>query len=246
VVLCKTKKITQNYTEKTQRTTEKNNLGNPENLTEIVVQTNKKKLYLCKNFRICNYRLNIFNNQLFRKMGLFSKILGNVIGDAIDKAKAQMQEHNVDIGQVKKAFSAAAGVGNQQPQQQRPQQQQHYQQDNGWKDVFVGKEGHTKEHFREILNSEFTPKYTIKEDVPVSEIGGNGRNYDFALYENDVLKGFIVVVKRYIADFNNWDNPHNDSKLCAEKANIPFINFLLHCPNKRDYVIDRINRLVLK
>ena len=181
-------------------------------------------------------------------MGLLSKILGNVVSDAIGKAKEQMQEHNVDMEQIKKAFSAAKGAENQQPQRQ-PQnqpQQQDYQQDGKWKDVFVGTEGHTKEHFRKILNSEFSPKYTIREDVPVSEIGGKGRNYDFALYENGVLKGVVVTVKRYIATFNGFDNAHNDSKLCAEKANIPFINFLLHKQNKRDYVIDRINRLILK
>ena len=42
VVLCETKKITQSYTEKTLRTTEKNNLGNPENLIKIMVQTSSK------------------------------------------------------------------------------------------------------------------------------------------------------------------------------------------------------------
>ena len=178
-------------------------------------------------------------------MGLLSKILGNVIGDAIDKAKEQMQTNNVDMEQVKKVFSPAKGAEKQQSQRQP--QHQHYQQNNsGWKDVFVGAEGHTKEHFREILNSEFSQKYAIKEDVPVSEIGGEGRNYDFALYENGVLKGVVVPVKRYIATFHEGNNTYNDSKLCAEKANIPFINFLLNCPNKRDYVIDRINRLILK
>ena len=182
-------------------------------------------------------------------MGLLSKILGNVVSDAIGKAKEQMQEHNVDMEQVKKVFSAAKETENRQPQNQP--QQQLYQQNGKWKDVFVGTEGHTKEHFRKILNSEFSQKYTIKEDVPVSEIGGNeGKNYDFALYENGILKGFVVPMTDYYNKYSKYDSGYcknyRASRLCAEKANIPYIHFILSMPNKKDFVIDRINRLVLK
>ena len=147
-------------------------------------------------------------------MGLFSKLLGNVISDAIGSTINKVQENQGS----KPSYTAPVTENRQQ-------------------EIFTATTGgHTKDYFKEILYSEFS-KYTIRENIPVSEIGGEGKSYDFGLYENGILKGFVVLVER------NRDNnkAYKDSKLYANKAKIPFINFYLHMPNEKKFVIYRIN-----
>ena len=152
-------------------------------------------------------------------MGFFGKLFGNVISDAIGSTIKKVQE---DRGN--QPSYAASNSENRQQESDT-----------------ASTGGHTKEYFKDILYSEFS-KYTIRENVPVSEIGGEGKNYDFGLYENGVVKGFVVLVE------HNRDNnkAYKDSKLYAKKAKIPFINFYLHMPNKKDFVLYRINHLIKK
>ncbi len=99
--------------------------------------------------------------------------------------------------------------------------------------------GHTKDYFKSILGNEFNG-CAVKDSVWPSEIGGEGREYDFGLYRDGQLAAVVVLVE------HNRDNNaayHNAKKTAAGKG-IPFINFYLHMPNKRDFVIARINRLM--
>ncbi|MDR0288011.1 MAG: hypothetical protein LBI03_09960 [Clostridiales bacterium] len=96
-----------------------------------------------------------------------------------------------------------------------------------------------KPYFAQILSSEFN-QYQVRENVPVSELGGTGRPYDFGLYQNGKLVSVVVL-----AEHNRTRNqPYWNSEKKAAESNIPFINFYTHMPNKRDFVIYRINHMM--
>ena len=153
----------------------------------------------------------------FLVMGFFSKLLGNVVSDAIGSTIRKVQENQ----DYESSYSEPASESRQK------------------ESVTATTGGHTRAYFKDILYSEFS-KYTVRENIPVSEIGGEGKSYDFGLYENGILKGFVVLVE------HNRDNnkAYKDSKLYANRANIPFINFYLHMPNEKKFVIYRINHLL--
>ena len=95
-----------------------------------------------------------------------------------------------------------------------------------------------KPYFRAIINENFS-NYTIREDVPVAELGGDGRAYDFALVSGGQCCGVIMLVE------HNRDNnrAYKGAREAAQAAGVPFINFYTHMPNERDFVINRIRRL---
>jgi hypothetical protein len=119
-----------------------------------------------------------------------------------------------------------------------------------------------KVYFRNILNTEFS-QYQIRENVPVSEIRGaeiaiqekfwkdmpmkqyyttEGRAYDFGLYVGGILKAVVSLGE---------DSSHDSkkeyliSRMYAKKANIPYINFYTQFPNKKEYVVDRIKKMLI-
>jgi len=149
-------------------------------------------------------------------MGLFDKIIKDAINGKIEDV---IQKHtgigmnNTDRKEEKNDYSVQKTLQN----------------------------NHGKEYFAEILASEFS-QYEVKENVPVSDIGGIGKAYDFGLYSNGKLVAVIPLVE------HNRD--HNRAYLggreAAKKENIPFINFYLHMTNERNYVINRIKRLIAK
>ena len=99
---------------------------------------------------------------------------------------------------------------------------------------------HGEAYFAEILETQFS-QYEIREDIPVSELGGtDGRDYDFGLYQNGRLVAVVILVE-HNKDTNRL---YRSSKDAANKAGIPFINFYLQMQNERDYVIDRIRRFI--
>ena len=96
-----------------------------------------------------------------------------------------------------------------------------------------------KAYFAEILASKFS-QYQVRENVPLSEFGAEGRPYDFGLYQNGQLVGVVVLVGH-----NKVRNhPYWNSEKKAKELNIPFINFYTHMTNERGFVINRINRLM--
>ncbi|MCL1823599.1 MAG: hypothetical protein FWG44_05295 [Oscillospiraceae bacterium] len=98
-----------------------------------------------------------------------------------------------------------------------------------------------KAHFKEILTNEFSG-YEIRENVPLSEFGGEGRPYDFGLFQDERLVSVIVL-----PGLNNTRNhPFWNSEKKAKELKIPFIKFYTHMPNEKDYVISRINKFMKK
>ena len=94
-------------------------------------------------------------------------------------------------------------------------------------------------YFAEILASAFG-SYQVRENVPLSEFGAQGRPYDFALYQNGGLAAVVVL-----AEHNRTRNhPYWNSEKKAKEMGVPFINFYTHMPNERGFVINRINRLM--
>ena len=97
----------------------------------------------------------------------------------------------------------------------------------------------THAYFAGILAGQFG-QYQVRENIPLDEFGAQGRPYDFGLYQNGALVAVVVL-----AGHNKTRNhPYWNSQKKAQELNIPFINFYTHMPNERDFVIDRINRLM--
>ena len=103
----------------------------------------------------------------------------------------------------------------------------------------TGEGGHTAGYFKEILTSEFAD-YELREKVSPSELGGDGRPYDFVLVKGGKIVAVIPLAEHNRTSNSAWKN----ARTAAESAKVPFINFHLHMPNKRDFVIDRIKRLL--
>jgi hypothetical protein len=96
-----------------------------------------------------------------------------------------------------------------------------------------------KVYFAEILSSEFS-QYEVRENVPLSEFGGEGRAFDFALFEGGQIVAVVIMAKK-----NRVRNHHFwNSEKKAKELGVPFINFYTHMENEKDYVINRINRFM--
>ena len=96
-----------------------------------------------------------------------------------------------------------------------------------------------KPYFAGILAQEFA-EYEIRESVPVAELGGVGKPYEFGLYQFGALKAVVVLVERN----RDHNRAYLGSKEAALAARVPFVNFYLHMPNERGFVISRIRRLM--
>jgi hypothetical protein len=92
--------------------------------------------------------------------------------------------------------------------------------------------------FANILAQEF-PEYTVHEFVSPATLGGSGRDCDFGLYRGGHTAGMVMLVE------HNRDNnaAYRNARSTAQRAGVPFINFYLHMPNERNFVIGRIRRL---
>ena len=97
---------------------------------------------------------------------------------------------------------------------------------------------HSIEYFQKILEEEFS-KYELKKNIPVSELGGEGRPYEFGLCDKGKLVGVIALVPH-----NGARKAYYLSKEAAAKAKVKFTNFYLHMANERDYVISRIKSIL--
>ena len=94
-----------------------------------------------------------------------------------------------------------------------------------------------KEHpfFADVIREEFSV-YQMKEYIKPEELGGIGKPYNFGLYKNERLTATIMLTEH-----NRTNNAaFKNAKQACKNAGVPFINFFLHMPNERNYVIDRI------
>lgn len=115
-------------------------------------------------------------------------------------------------------------------------------------------------YFAEILASEF-PQYTVKRDVPVTEIAGFA-NDEFKLYETRPLQAYKAewgtpyTFVLYQADkpagvvMLGSGNSHCKkvkyliARMYAKKMGLPYINFYTQYPNERAYVVSRIRKFM--
>ncbi|MCL1838465.1 MAG: hypothetical protein FWG47_04010 [Propionibacteriaceae bacterium] len=89
--------------------------------------------------------------------------------------------------------------------------------------------------FKNLLTEQF-PDLALREDVPVTELSGEGKAYDLGLYRGDNLVGLVMLTQK------NRDNNRafKGARQAALNAGIPFINFYLHMQNEIGYVSERI------
>ncbi len=181
-------------------------------------------------------------------MGLFDKAFSKGLGDALggalgskvtDAMDALEQATGLDFNGDGKQRGAGDVFGSMHegsavPGQQEVQQQALQQTDSNWSAGQIT----DKHYFEEILSSSFG-NYVVHEDVPVSTFGGEGKPYNFALYQGDTCAGVIMLVE------HNRDNnrAYKGAKAAAQNAGVPFINFYTHMPNERSFVVSRITRL---
>lgn len=96
-----------------------------------------------------------------------------------------------------------------------------------------------KAFFAGVLAQEFGA-YEVRENVSPAELGGSGKPYDFGLYRDGRMAGVVMLTQ------HNRDNnaAYKNAKRACEAAGVPFINFYLHMPNERGYVVSRIKGLL--
>jgi hypothetical protein len=155
-------------------------------------------------------------------MGLFDKVVKSVVG-----------------GKVEDLIEQATGRRGDYPAQQTSQSTSASDR-HRFVNVPVPA-GNRPDHayFAQLLQEKFA-QYQIKEYVPVAELGGSGKDYDFGLYEGGSLRGVIMLTE------HNRDNnqAYKGAKAACQAAGLPFINFYLHMPNERGYIINRIKTLL--
>lgn len=115
-------------------------------------------------------------------------------------------------------------------------------------------------YFKEILTKYYS-EYAIKENIPVVEIAGYandvfqlyatrpfqaykaewGNPYTFGMYKNDELKALIMIGDGYQLCKKV---KYLISRMYAKKCNTPYITFFWEAPNRKDYVVERINKFL--
>ena len=116
-------------------------------------------------------------------------------------------------------------------------------------------------YFKEILITDF-PQYSFMENVPVANIVGFvsdefklyetrprrvyraewGIPYTFVLYQGSSIKGVVMLGSGNSHDTNV---KYLISRMFAKKSGIPYINFYTQMPNEKNYVVGRIQKLLL-
>lgn len=111
-------------------------------------------------------------------------------------------------------------------------------------------------YFRDILQKNF-PQFTVKENVPVTELTGDindvfrlykerpnqvykaewGKPYNFVLYSEGKAKAVIMLAT---TNEHSVKVTYLISKMFAKKLNVPYFGFYTKFNNKEEYVVNRI------
>ncbi len=181
-------------------------------------------------------------------VGLFDNVVKKGLGGALGGAlggkvtEALEQATGMDLNGDGQSGSAGSVFGSQQQGTTVPGQQQAYQQQAApaqyTQQGQYAQQVTDKAYFRTIIKEVFSG-YIVREDMPVSELGGEGRPYDFALIAGGECAGVVMLVE------HNRDNnrAYKGARAAAQAAGVPFINFYTHMTNERGFVINRIKRL---
>jgi len=178
-------------------------------------------------------------------MGIFDKAIKKGLGDAIGGAlgnkliQAVEQATGVDLNSNGRAGNTPSPFGSTTQTYSAPGQQ-----GASYSAPFPAPAAPTarvteKSFFRDIIHEHFG-NYIVREDVAVSELGGEGKPYDFALINHGECCGVVMLVA------HNRDNnrAYKGARAAAEANGVPFINFYTHMTNEYEYVVNRIKRLV--
>ncbi|MDR1823889.1 MAG: hypothetical protein LBR27_00880 [Bifidobacteriaceae bacterium] len=166
-------------------------------------------------------------------MGLLGRIVKSAVGEAIEHTVREAVEKVTDRDDQSSTGQTPSGVTTPEAAP------------SGSLSAAAEEAGlHDKAAFRSLLAARF-PELAVREDVPVSELGGDGKPYEFALFRGaagpaTTAVGLVVLVA------HNRDNnrAYKGAKAAAQAAGVPFINFYLHMPNQPDFVEGRIRRLM--
>lgn len=115
-------------------------------------------------------------------------------------------------------------------------------------------------YFRDILQKNF-PQFTVKENVPVTELTGDindvfrlykerpnqvykaewGKPYNFVLYSEGKAKAVIMLAT---TNEHSVKVTYLISKMFAKKLNVPYLGFYTKFNNKEEYVVNRIKNIL--
>ena len=173
-------------------------------------------------------------------------LLKSLFGEAAEKALSQVKDviNAAMAEQEKKAASRPAATETPRPEP-----------------VYVERTASEwRTFFREILQTEFAA-YSIREDVPVTEIAGQaadefklyktrptqvykaewGKPYTFVMYEGGAPKAVVMLGDGHSHSANV---KYLIARMYAQKSGLPYINFYTQMPNERDYVVGRIRKFL--
>ena len=184
-------------------------------------------------------------------MGLFDNVVKKGLGDALGGAlgskvtDAIEQATGIDLNKDGQAGSSGSAYGSQAQPVPVPGQQEAQQQASDQHTAFQeapisqsGMQTTDKAYFRGIINECFS-NYIIREDVSVSELGGEGTPYDFMLIANGSCAAVIMLVDKS----HNRTKGYKGAEEAAQASGVPLIYFWTRMPNERGFVINRIKRL---
>lgn len=173
-------------------------------------------------------------------MGFLDRIVRKAVSDVIPDKAADLMNQITGLG-------ASQGRGRYPAQEAPYPQDPAYQKESritGLGDASAhrgrnpyrdGYRGH--EWFAGVLQSDFG-EYLVREYVPVAELGGDGRPYDFLLVKNGAACLAIMVTEH-----NKTNNrAFRGARTACEAAGVPFMNFFDFMANEQDYVVDRIRK----
>lgn len=121
-------------------------------------------------------------------------------------------------------------------------------------------EPNTPAFFEYVIRVE-CPQYTIRKDIPVTELVGNaedwfrlyetrpeqvykaewGKPYDFVLYQNGKPAAVVMLGDRHT---HNVNVKYLIARMYAKKLGLPYINFYTQFPNTADYVARRLHHFL--
>ena len=160
-------------------------------------------------------------------MGLFDKVFGKEIGDAVSKVVQEVTSEDA-LGKISDALGDIVGADQQGASSSTaaPQETSSYD----WHDI--------RSEMPSLLATSFA-SYEAVRGVPASSLGVDAapcRPYDYCLYLGGAPKAAIMLTD------HNRDNNRAflNARAAAGSAGIPFINFYTHMPNNPEYVVARI------
>jgi hypothetical protein len=172
-----------------------------------------------------------------KPMGLFDDIVKRAVGKAVGDKAAEILG---DLVNQSLPMGNRGGLAAQQPPQGGPWGAVGAPGQDSAAAMGFGQRGQAeprKDHawFAATLAEHFGD-YEIREQVPVSELGGEGRPYSFLMSKDGAARAAIML-----SEHNRCNNrAFAGARAACEAAGVSFINFFLHMNNKPDYVVGRI------